>query len=296
MRTHNQLLEADQLGLTVYLPECVQSRLWGNLDHVIHEATGCEPVFRRWIIHDYNSVMRFYTEDEHETPQTDDPEAATRKYDDIPADELQYGHLVVKLLLMGPSLLTLWHGDNAIAELLTLKGATHPAEASKSSIRGRFWCDTAVCNLIHTSDTQFEARRELIAVGLDTVLDQVPDALPLITPTSRPEWVMPHCAVSVVADVVNRVLMANGDVQNSRAKLPDSGDAKETYTLFSNELTSLASRYPSSPINPFITGYFAGDVVAVSHSLKHLPVTRWESFIIQCGAITQDKWQATSVE
>lgn len=180
MQTLLQLLETDRLGLTVYLPECAQSRLWGNLDHAIHQATGCEPVFRRWIIHDYNSVMRFYTEDGKDIPQTDDPQAAARKYDNLPADELQYGHLVVKLLLMGPSLLTLWRGDNAIAELLTLKGATHPAEAAKSSIRGRFWCDTAVCNLVHTSDTRTEMRRELIAVGLDAVLDQMPTVLSLI--------------------------------------------------------------------------------------------------------------------
>ena len=214
--------------------------------------------------------------------------------DMIPADEIQYGHLVVKLLLMGPSLLTLWRGDRAIAELLKLKGATHPAEAAKSSIRGRFWCDTAVSNLMHTSDTPNEARRELIAVGLDSVFDQAPTELPLIEPVSLPEWVMPHCAVSVVADVVNRVLVADGNVQDSRAKLPASGDAKETYALFSAELSALASRYPSSPIAPFITSYFAGDVVTVSDSLKHLPVTRWEGFIIQCGAISQDKWHATN--
>ena len=84
MQTLNQLLEADQLGLTVYLPECARSRLWGNLDQAIHEATGYEPVYRRWIIHDYNSVMRFYAEDEDEIPQSDNPQVATRKYDDIP--------------------------------------------------------------------------------------------------------------------------------------------------------------------------------------------------------------------
>jgi nucleoside diphosphate kinase len=149
MQTLCQLLEIDQLGLTIYLPECAQSRLWGNLDHAIHEATGYEPVFRRWIIHDYNSVMRFYVEGDDEIPQTDDLQAAARKYDNIPADELQYGHLVVKLLLMGPSLLTLWRGDNAIAELLTLKGATHPAEATKSSIRGRFRrCKRNLCAVL----------------------------------------------------------------------------------------------------------------------------------------------------
>ncbi|MFW5748372.1 MAG: nucleoside-diphosphate kinase [Chloroflexota bacterium] len=296
MPTFNQLLEADQLGLIVYSPECAQSRLWGNLDHAIHEATGYEPVFRRWIIHDYNSVMRFYTGEADAIPQTDDPQAAARKYDDIPADELQYGHLVVKLLLMGPSLLTLWRGDDAVAELLTLKGATHPAEATKSSIRGRFWCDTAVSNLMHTSDSRAEAHRELISVGLDTVLDQVPAALPLIPPASLPEWVVPHCAVSVVADVVDRILVANGHIQNARARLPVSGDAKETYALFDAVLSSLASRYPSSPIAPFITSYFAGGMVAVSAGLQHLPVTRWEGFIIQCGAISQDKWHVTRTE
>ena len=81
MQTFNQLLKTDQLGLTVYLPECAQSRLWGNLDHAIHEATGYEPVYRRWIVHDYNSVMRFYTEDQDAVPQTDDLLAAARRYD-----------------------------------------------------------------------------------------------------------------------------------------------------------------------------------------------------------------------
>lgn len=290
MTTLKQLFEKRQLGFTVYSPDCTHSRLWGNLDHTIHTATGFQVVYRQWINHDINSIDRFYSGPGEEPAPNSSPETAAQKYDSIPAEDLKYGHLVVKLFLSGPSLLTLWRGENVIETLSALKGATHPAQADMASIRGRFWCDNAVCNLIHVSDDYQEAERELGAVRLLPVLDVEAAPAPLIEAAAAPTHYAGHSGISVVCDVVNRMLAAMGTIDRLAVQLPSSGDAKETHRRLTDILEESARRLPESVIAHFIQAYLAGDVVAVSWMLKQLPVTKWEHFIIQCGAITRDKW------
>ena len=43
-----ELFRDQRAGLTVYSPDFSQIRLWGNLDHAIHEATGFQIVRRRF--------------------------------------------------------------------------------------------------------------------------------------------------------------------------------------------------------------------------------------------------------
>jgi nucleoside diphosphate kinase len=288
MVTLGQLFEKQAIGLTVYSPDCTQSRLWGNLDHAIHEASGFQPIYRRWINHDFNSIMRFYSSEGEETPPEQDAEEAARKYENIPPETLQYGHLVPRLFMAGPSLLTIWQGTDVIPTLLTLKGVTHPAEAQPHTIRGRFWCDNAVCNLIHTSDSEAEAERELRALGLLPLLDETASPLPLMEKRPTPPDYVAHSGIWLVCDVVNRMLAEMHNAPRISVLLPLSGDAKETHQ---NLLTALQNTMQAhAPLAAFITAYLAGDVVTVSQMMKQMPVTKWESFMIQCGAITRDKW------
>lgn len=287
MATLRELFEGNQAGLTVYSPDCAHSRLWGNVDQMIHAETGFEVVRRQWINHDINSILRFYRGPDDEPPAEQDPAEAIRKYDNIPAETLQYGHLVVKLLMMGPSLLTIWRGEDAIPTLAKVKGRTQPAEAAAGTIRGGFWCDNGVCNLTHSSDDNAEAIRELGAVGLDHWLDEDTGHAPLIDATTAPSQYVAHSGIAIAADVVNRMLI--GDHAAPLAvTLPASGSAKETHDTLSALLRDAANRHASAA--PFIEAYLAGDMVGVTGMLKSLPVTRWEHFVIQCGVVNRGKW------
>lgn len=282
-----ELLQEQQAGLTMYLPDCAQSRLWGHLDQAIHEATGFQIVRRVWIRHDINSILRFYQRPGDEPAAEQDPAEARIKYDNIPSETLQYGHLMVKLLMQGPSLLTIWRGENAIPTLLNLKGKTQPAEAAAHSLRGRFWCDNGVCNLVHSSDDTAELIRELTAVRLEHWLDEELSFAPLIQPSPTPAGYVAHSGIVVVADVVNRVLNINHQPLIP-LELPPSGNAQETNQQLTQLLRETAGRY--APLSPFIEAFLKGQLVALTHFLQSLPITQWEHFVIQCGAINRDSW------
>ncbi len=284
-----ELFQDQQAGLTVYSPDCTQSRLWGNLDHAIHEATGFHVARRQWISHDINSIMRFYRGPDDELPAEQDPVEAIRQYDSIPADQLQYGHLMVKLLMMGPSLLTIWRGENAIPTLLKIKGRTQPAEAAAGSIRGGFWCDNGVCNLVHTSDDTAEAQRELAALQLTHWLEEDAGQGRLIDPIPAPAAYAAHSGISIVCDVAARVLIA-ASMEPLAFQLPAAGGAQETNQQLTRHLRATAARHPK--LAPFIDAFLAGDLVAVTDQLKSLPVSRWEHFVIQCGAVNRERWNA----
>jgi nucleoside diphosphate kinase len=287
-----QLLERRAAGLTVYSPDCTQSRLWGHLDHAIHDAAGFRAVYRQWINHDINSVMRFYLSGSDEPLPEEDPVEGAKKYDNIPVEELHYGHLVAKMFLSGPSLLTIWLGDNAVETLLTLKGATHPAEASPESIRGRFWCDNAVCNLMHASDDYQEAERELRAINLSDLLetDLTGTTLPLIEMNAIVPNYVAHSGISVLCSIVKRMLMVMDDEVGPDVQLPTSGDSKETNHVLSGVLQETSQRLHGSVLAQLIDAYMTGDLITTTALLKEMPVTKWEHFIIQCGVITRDKW------
>jgi nucleoside diphosphate kinase len=287
-----QLLTQDAVGLTVYSPDCIQSRLWGNLDNRITEATGLQVGYRIWIYHDVNSVERFYRaddEDEPANPQTiESPIERARKLEDVPAEKLQSGHLVVRLLISSPSLLTIWHGDNAIQKLLTLKGRTHPAQAEPHTIRGSFWCDNAVCNLIHSSDSAAELERELKAVGLGELLNSEPKMGRLAQ--VRPEAYPTHSGIVSMCDVVNRVLEITSDIPLLEYELPQSGVASETMQYLTSLLQAAVVKMSGHPTAGFIEAYLCGDIVAVTAAMKQMPVTKREHFVIQCGTLSRDRW------
>lgn len=284
------LFQTQQAGLTVYSPDCTHSRLWGNLDHFIHAATGFQIVRRQWINHDINSIMRFYRGPDDEPLVEQDPAEAFHKYDSVPAEKLQYGHLMVKLLMMGPSLLTIWRGENVIPTLLRVKGKTQPAEAGDETIRGGFWCDNGVCNLMHTSDDLAEAERELAAVHLSHWLDDEASQSSLIEPIPVPPATVAHSGISMVCEVVNRMLLAQ-NLAPLTPSLPASGSARETNQRLTAHLCEIAARHKETA--SFIQAFLAGDMVAVTDMLKTLPVTRWEYFVIQCGMVNRDRWNTT---
>jgi hypothetical protein len=60
--------------------------------------------------------------------------------------------------------------------------------------------------------------------------------------------------------------------------------------LLTAHLQETAQEVPESAVGTFIDAYLAGDLVTVTRMMKQMPVTQWEHFVVQCGAITRYKW------
>lgn len=292
MAVLKQLLETRQAGFTVYLPDCTQSQLWGNIDHAIHEATGFQAIHRQWIYHDVISLHHFYSEGDEE-PEEIDPVEAMKKYHNVPVEDLKYGHLFGRLMFSGPCLLTIWQGADVIKTLLALKGVTHPVESNTGTIRGSFWCDNGICNLVHSSDDIAEAMRELEAVKLLHLLKEDFMPVELIPAIVSPSKYIAHSGILTVCHLVNRMIMTMRDEEAIDIQLPPSGDAKESNQQLSELLSDAAKRLSDARITGFIDAYLAGDLINVTEMMNAMPVTQWEHFVIQCGVITRYKWAST---
>jgi nucleoside-diphosphate kinase len=70
-----------------------------------------------------------------------------------------FGELV-SFITSGPVLALAVRGDDAIAGVRTMMGATHPAQASPGTIRGDLATELSE-NVVHGSDSKRSARREL---------------------------------------------------------------------------------------------------------------------------------------
>ena len=262
---------------------------------MIHAKSGFKPIYRAWFKHDYFSVVRFYTSDDdgtlEETLAKQDPATAATKYDNIPVEELQYGHLVVKLFLSRWCLLTIWQGENAIETLLKIKGATQPALADIGTIRGSFWCDNGVCNLTHSSDSVDEAKRELKALDKLSILDDgIGKPLPLMQPRDAPGHYIAHSGIAIMCDVVRRMMHTESDDVADNYELPAPGDAKESNQVLTAWLQNAGQNLSSDRLSQFVAAYLAGDIVRVTETMATIPLTVWEQFVVQCGAINRNEW------
>ncbi|GAB5493516.1 MAG: hypothetical protein Phog2KO_37310 [Phototrophicaceae bacterium] len=284
--TLKQDIIQNQAGLSIYSPDATQSQLWGHLDHHIHDKTALKPVFRQWIYHDIPSITLFYGGEVTEETR----KRARHDYDKIPLSDLQYGHLVVKLFITGASLLTIWQGEDAIEQLLKVKGKTHPADSAQATVRGSLWCDNSVCNLMHSSDTPDEVLRELEALDIDNILDRKMQATDLIPKQALASNYRANSSLIIALHTINRFLITVKHSSPIEFNLAVSGDARETMRTLSPLLNAVTQDYPNTLIADFVTAYFEGDIVRLTPLLHQLPLTTWESFVMQCGTLTRKQW------
>lgn len=284
--TLRKLIQQAMAGLTVYSADAGQSQLWGHLDQLIHEKTDLVPIFRQWIYHDVASITRFYGGEVTEEIRR----KTIHDYDNIPLNDIQYGHFVVKLFIIGASLVTIWQGENAIEKLLVAKGTTHPAESPRETVRGGLWCDNSVCNLLHSSDNQEEILRELDALNLNSISDKVLNPMQLIPKNTLPANYRAHSSIVIALHTLNRWLFTQAEGRQIEFQLPISGDATETMHNLSIVLKDAISDYPNTIISDFVQAYFDGDLVAITPLLRRLPLTSWEQFVVQCGTLTRKQW------
>lgn len=67
---------------------------------------------------------------------------------------------LLKYITSGPVIAMVWQGDNCIAMIRKLIGATDPLKADPGTIRGDY-CANTQHNIIHASDTVKNAEREI---------------------------------------------------------------------------------------------------------------------------------------
>jgi nucleoside-diphosphate kinase len=76
---------------------------------------------------------------------------------------------LVAFITSGPVLAVAVRGENAIAGVRTMMGATHPADAAPGTIRGDLATELSE-NVVHGSDSKASARRELTLFFPDGLL------------------------------------------------------------------------------------------------------------------------------
>lgn len=272
METLQHLLERGRATLTVYSPDAFRSRLVGHLEEFISRRTGLRPGGRFWVTHDPASIEAFYL--------------------NSIANNAGRWNLVVELFTAGPSLLTVWIGDEAGASLQALKGRSHPADADPGTIRSLFWCDNPVCNLIHISDDAAEAQRELTSLGLQRILERPQTAQGrLLSLTDEPRNHVAHSGIVTFCSAINRIRETQRDLPPLPFVLPESGDARETEKLLTSALKELSGSSSDDIVCRLRDDYLGGRGDALLSRLRGvLPLTRWEEFVIRSGVLTRGKW------
>jgi nucleoside diphosphate kinase len=259
--------------LLVLLPDAVESRLIGPIERWIRDQTSCVPIARHAFRFTGEALERFY------------PGLAAR----IP----EHWGLLCSVFSAGPSLATLWFGEKASELIPALKGETHPARCPASTLRGRFWCDNTIANLVHASDDRDEAVRELAVLrSLAPAVFQGPVSTRGLAPYSDPGPAAPrHSGILTLCSLVAQ-LRSNRGVPFRELDLPAGGEARETMDAAESWLAqALAS--DSTAISRTIQSYVDGtaeasELVAALRSALH--VGSWQELMLRCGLASRPGW------
>jgi nucleoside diphosphate kinase len=272
MNTLGALVADDNAAITLYSPDTIRSQLIADLDLFVLTRSHLRAGHREWVALDALTAARFY-----ETTALS--EGIMQRY-------------IAPHFSSGPSLLTFWIGARALETLRQLKGASHPAKAAVDSIRGGFWCDNKICNLLHSSDSIEELDRELGVLGLQDIYG--------VTPMGRNSWrgacspappgrrMLSHSGVATLCRVAHSYVGATcpldiGDIP--------SRTAVNCMTHLAGELRHIARR--SRTIAYAIDAFFAGDVATFTQVEAFRGVDRYEKFVMECSAYTMEDWRAT---
>jgi nucleoside diphosphate kinase len=270
----DQDLRSGNVTLLVFTPDAMKSQLVGPIERWVRQRTACAPIARQWITHTDDSLKRFYSLVVNISPED--------------------WRMISAVFTAGPCLATLWFGDDAAKALPSAKGVTHPAHCPASTIRGRFWCDNALANLVHVSDDSGEVARELVVLrslvpglfgaplstrGLDPFRDPGP-------PTPR------HSGILTLCSVVMTLLRDAG--ASPPLVLPDSGDARETMARAEAWLEQVRTGMPpaiAEAVGAYLTG--TANPADFLDALKaRAPIDPWEELILRCGVVSRKEWVA----
>lgn len=249
------------LALCVQAPDALASGLCRMLDRGIAEHTGLTLQAAVVRVHDTDSIRAFYAV----SGGTAGP----------------HWPLVEALYAGRPVRITWWAGDEALGRLQRAKGRTQPAESAPDTIRGRFWCDTPVANLIHVSDSEEAMARE----------GRIVAALPAGRLPGRPALRRPwgwarHSALPTLV----RLLAPDCGLDPHRLLiLPRSGDAAETARRSLRALRRLAASAPTAA--RLIEAYFDGDGRPLEDFIERRTVGPWDALILRAGLHAAAAWR-----
>lgn len=265
------------LTLLVFLPDAVQSRLVGPVESWLRQRSACAPIARGWFTHTDESLRRFY------------PELV-----DAP-----FWSLISRAFSWGPCLATLWLGENAAQILPASKGLTHPASCSDGSVRGRFWCDNSLTNLIHVSDTPEDAARE---IGVLRLAEPGLFEAPLATQGLRlfGEWEPPsprHCAIWTLCSLLMTDLATHG-VPFTPLNLPAGESARATLSGAEAWLEALRpslARDVAAAVSAYLDATVAPDQLLAALE-RRVPVGAWETLVLTAGVLSRPEWRQAARE
>lgn len=252
-------------AFTVYTPDTIRSRLSGEIDAEIRNATGLQVQARMWIKHTEVTADTFY---------------GNRLGKDA-------AHLVRTLLLDSPNLLTIWEGPEAFAKLNAVKGCAHPANAALKSIRGKLWCDNSTTNLLHVADDLTAGLHELAILqngGAEILGAHEPERADRQAKRTR----IAHSGIFALYELIQKL---DGRESDHGAFLsPFFGQKRsDFFYLLKSALQQEMHRY--SPIAADTSkAYFSCDEKAMSHLLTKINHTPWERFVLRCGMRGLQEW------
>lgn len=164
-----------QRTLVLLKPDAIQRSLVGEIIKRI-EQTGLKFTAFKFVLATEDQLVRHYHKDDTWCLEKGNRILADRKAHDLPIekDALSYGKeiidLIVKFMTAGPVLAFVVEGNESVAVVKKIVGATEPKTSDVGTIRGDFTVDSydhssvqnrAVRNLVHCSESPEEAEREV---------------------------------------------------------------------------------------------------------------------------------------
>lgn len=164
-----------QRTLVILKPDAVQRALVGEILKRI-ENTGLKFTAFKFLIASEAQLLKHYNKDEKWCREKGERVMADRKLHNLPVekDAMAYGKeivdLIVKFMTAGPVLVFVVEGNESVAVVKKIVGATEPKTSDVGTIRGDYTVDSydhssvqnrAVRNLVHCSESPEEAEREI---------------------------------------------------------------------------------------------------------------------------------------
>jgi len=164
-----------QRTLVLLKPDAVQRSLVGEILLRI-ERTGLKFTAFKFLVVTEEQLTRHYNKDEKWFKEKGDRVVNDRKSHGLPVekDAMEYGKeivdLIVNFMTAGPILAFIVEGNESVAVVKKIVGATEPKTSDVGTIRGDYTVDSydhssvqnrAVRNLVHCSESPEEAEREI---------------------------------------------------------------------------------------------------------------------------------------
>lgn len=261
----------ESIVLCVYSPDAINSNLTEMLDQFISSRTGLNLVYRDTYMHDSESIRLFY--------QNSNPTSESWK-------------LIENLFLSDKCIVSIWRGVNALDKLMSIKGKSHPSIAKDGTIRSQFWCDNAVCNLIHVSDSTAELERELSILGLKSG-DFTNSAIEIGTSEKLVDTQLCNKHNGIVN--LSAILQRNFPglvLEVGFPEIPKSGISKLVNDVFTDFLVNIQNHAgPENKASRISSAFLSGNTQVIDSLLGELhSISDWEIMTIKSSVITRFKW------